>query len=104
MLISYVPFVQFGSPVHLYTDRLPGSAWLGVKGYFVPAVSSNIDLVNQNFTLNVGAYSLTIQAGSFSASNDGYVYHAKLLSVAVQPGSGGGYTFDVAANGATLTA
>jgi hypothetical protein len=26
--VSFVPFTQFGSSVHLYTDRQPGSAWL----------------------------------------------------------------------------
>jgi YVTN family beta-propeller protein len=100
--VSYVPFVQFGSSVHLYTDRLPGSAWLGVKGYFVPAASSNIDLLSQSFTLNIGNYSLAIPAGGFSANNGGYVYSAKMVSVTVQPGSGGGYNFNVAANGVTL--
>jgi YVTN family beta-propeller protein len=100
--VSFVPFIQFGSSVHLYTGQQPGSAWLGVKGYFVPAASSSIDLTTQNFTLNVGTYSLTIPPGSFSRNNGGYVYQAKMLSVTVQPGSGGGYDFNVAANGVTL--
>jgi DNA-binding beta-propeller fold protein YncE len=100
--VSFVQFTKFDSSVLLDTDRLAGSGMLRVQGYFVPAASSSIDLANQGFTLNVGAYSITIPAGSFSRDNGRFVFHTNMLSVTVLPGYGGSYEFEVAANGVTL--
>ena len=100
--VSFVQFAKFDSSVFLDTDRPGRSARLRVGGYFVPAAADGVDLAIQNFTLNVGAYSITVPAGTFSRDKGRYMYQTEMLSVTVRPGNGGGYEFEVAANGVTL--
>ncbi len=104
--VRFAQFTSFDSSVFLDTDPIAGSARLRVSGDFVPGVSGGIDLANQDFLLNVGAYSTTIPAGSFRHANDRYEYRGSsgqaTLFVTVRPDNGGGYEFEFTANGANL--
>jgi hypothetical protein len=101
--VSYVRFSNFKSSVALVTDLLLGGRQLRVNGNFTPGRSGSIDLAHQDFTLNVGAYSINIPAASFVFEYGRYVFRANMLTVTVLPNNGNGYEFEAAASGVTLS-
>jgi hypothetical protein len=100
--VSFVHFSEFDSSLFLTTDSLTGRIRAQVLGHFVPGPSASIDLAHQDFTLSVGAYAMTIPAGSFSSKDGRYVYQGRTLSAMVGTDRGGGYLYTVVATDITL--